>query len=371
MKQKIFLSIAILSLLSLAVFVSASMTKQGNGPYDVEIQLYEGWNVIAGTMPEEGISADSEIQASNIKAMWYYNPQSKEYIRVHPNPELSKLQQADDDVVLTSSMWVYSDKTGKMKYTTLEDYPQLENRELSAGYNFVTITPDMFYQKDNQEVFSWDGVKGNCYLQNVYAWNPEEQGWMPIATDLESFDFNDFLGYGMIVKVTNGCHLGFSSGNIAQPPQIPNNDGDSSGIPSTLGNYNHVDTTTDDEDCNPEGTWCSETTRLTYRDDVNDKIVFVHLVEITQGTKAWIKEYYANAMGGTLETIFVDSNKLYRLENHELFWFIDAEEPEMILTQEGTIITEADGETYSYGTANGNNAVTKYWLSKYPSTEVD
>ena len=123
--------------------VGAGMSLDSNGAYDVEIYLREGWNIVAGTLPSDGIAADSEIQESDIRAMWYYSPMSEEYMRVHPNLELNKLQQEDDDIVFTSAMWVYVNKNGYLKYNTLEDYPALGDRQLYAGYNFVTITPDM------------------------------------------------------------------------------------------------------------------------------------------------------------------------------------------------------------------------------------
>ncbi len=82
MKGKIILLLSSMLLVGLAVFVSASMSWQGNGPnvpYKVELELNKGWNIIAGTLPEDGILSDSEIQASDIKAMWYYSPKTKEY----------------------------------------------------------------------------------------------------------------------------------------------------------------------------------------------------------------------------------------------------------------------------------------------------
>ena len=63
-----------LIILSLGVFVSAVMINQPNGNYNVEIELTEGWNIIAGTMPEEGILEDSEIKLKDIGAMYYYSP---------------------------------------------------------------------------------------------------------------------------------------------------------------------------------------------------------------------------------------------------------------------------------------------------------
>ncbi len=205
------------------------MQRQGNGPYSVEIYVTEGWNIIAGTVPLEGILADSEIRPSDIDAMWYYSPLQNRYIRVHPDPETTPLQQEDDDIVLTSSMWMYSGKSGMMRYSTLEDYPALENRHLSRGYNFVTITPDMFMGSYNPEsgnageYFAWNLVQGTCTIQRIYMWNYEAQNWMPveITTQFKGYDFDDVLGNGMVVKVGGSCALASPRVNPATPPGLP------------------------------------------------------------------------------------------------------------------------------------------------------
>ena len=80
------------------------------------------------------------------------------------------------------------------------------------------------------------------------------------------------------------------------------------------------------------------------------------------------KDLYANSKGGTLETITIGSNKLNRLENHELFWFTGKDYPAVVFTQEATIQYYADGtSSYLYETATGDNDVTKEFLSRYPS----
>ncbi len=56
-------------------FVSAFdgvMTGGNDKPYNVEVSIERGWNIIAGILPNEAISSDSEIKASNIKVVWYY-----------------------------------------------------------------------------------------------------------------------------------------------------------------------------------------------------------------------------------------------------------------------------------------------------------
>ena len=122
MKTKSVIFVAIFLIIS-AVFVSALdgiMTGGNDGQYIVEVVVVKGWKVIAGIVPNEAIAVDSEIKSSDIKAVWYYAPNLKKYVQIHPNLDMSA--QIDDDVALTSAMWVYSDKAGRLKYSTLEDY---------------------------------------------------------------------------------------------------------------------------------------------------------------------------------------------------------------------------------------------------------
>ncbi len=219
----------ILALITLSILVSATMIIQHDGDYEVSFELREGWNIIAGTMPEDGILPQSEIQLDDIKAMWYYSPISKEYIRVHPNPELGKLQQADDDIVLTSAMWVYSEKRGTIRYTTLEDYPPLEERRLYKGYNFLTISGDMTIDlidatPEEEEQYTMNKFKGTCIFEKVYYFEQSVQQWSP---DLSTDHFMDeelgpgIAGLGLVVKAQEDCNLGKTAEVIAEPPSLP------------------------------------------------------------------------------------------------------------------------------------------------------
>jgi hypothetical protein len=229
MDKKILMAVAFGLILMSTFLVSALdgiMTGGNDKPYNVEVSVVKGWNIIAGIMPNEAITADSEIKASNLKAVWYYAPNLKKYIQVYP--ETSDLfSQVDDDVALTSAMWVYSDKAGRLKYSTLEDYMPLDLRELSSGYNFVTIIPDMYSGTldgagYDYEYFIWNKIKGDCNLQSINAWNPETQGWTSVDANINfGEEINDFIGMGMVVKVSNNCKLSKPVDGVNQPPQLP------------------------------------------------------------------------------------------------------------------------------------------------------
>ena len=183
MNKKI--SIFILTVILLSVTVSANqnfMSKESmSGAYIMNVEVEEGWNIIAGTMPTEGILSTSEIQPADISATWYYSPTQKKYIRIYPNPEFSEIEKEDEDKVLTSAMWIYSNKAGMMRYSTLEDYMPLSNRQLYPGWNFVTVTIDMYNGKYHPvegypgEYFSWDSIKGTCRYEKILFWNPLAQ----------------------------------------------------------------------------------------------------------------------------------------------------------------------------------------------------
>ena len=120
----------------------------------------------------------------------------------------------DDDVVLTSAMWVYSEKTGILKYSTLEDYMPLSFRKFSTGWNFFTITPDIAGKTPSD-------VKGTCNFEKIYGYDPTIRDWVIFPLD-EDF-YKDIVGVGLVIKATNDCTLGLVEGNGNNvPPPIPN-----------------------------------------------------------------------------------------------------------------------------------------------------
>src|SRR3989344_241477 len=385
MNKRIFLSISLVLFVGFAVFVSA-IQREMNYPgttvtaefTEQNFQFMKEWNLVQGILNPDWVQTNNE----NIKAIYALNPITKEYVRFYPNPENSKIGETNymwESFARIGALWIYSDKEFSSNYWKFEDSP-VESTSLFAGWNFVAITPEMFYEKNEQDVFSWNGIKGNCNFEKIYAWNPEEQDWMPISPTQESSDFNDFLGSGMVVKVINDCNFG-KSGDVIAPPSLPGTDDNippvdpnptpTSDFPQNINTYSLADSRYEDKECVNNGDLCVEGNRAEYRASNSNKVIFVNFWDITSGTEAQLKELYANSNEGTLETINIGSNKLYRLENHELFWFTGKDYPAVIFTQEGTIIYNTDGYSYSYGTATGENEVTKKFLSLYPSQEVD
>lgn len=228
MKTKIILILSFIILFGLGTFVSALdgiMIGGNDSPYTVEVDVIEGWNIIAGIIPDRSITVDSQIKKENIKAVWYYAPELNKYVQIHPN--IDTTSQIDDDVALTSAMWVYSDKAGRLKYSTLEDYMPLNFRELRTGYNFVTMTPDMYSGILDgagyvDEYFIWNKIKGNCNIEKINFWDAANQNWYPIdPSNNFGEEYGDFIGMGMVVKVNNNCKLNIPVEVANQPPQLP------------------------------------------------------------------------------------------------------------------------------------------------------
>jgi hypothetical protein len=149
----------------------------------------------------------------------YYSPFQEKYIRVHPDIDLEELRKDDDDYVLTTSMWVYSNKAGIMKYSTLEDYFPLDKRPLYSGWNFYTITPEM------EDVFI---ESGSCGIEKLVIW--EHQAWdviteeelEQVGMDYERFSLADHpgdVGKAVVVKVSGDCFFDYDGG--VEPPPLP------------------------------------------------------------------------------------------------------------------------------------------------------
>ncbi|MFA5019711.1 MAG: hypothetical protein WC533_01290 [Candidatus Pacearchaeota archaeon] len=227
MKQKIFFAVAILSLLSLVVFVSA-IQKEMNFPgttitgefVQQNMQFGKGWNLVQGILNPEWIQTNSD----NIKAIYAYNPTTDEYVRFYPEPENNKI--GDTNFAWSTwgrfgSLWVYSETDFNSNYWRFED-GMLSQTPLFSGWNFMAFTPEMSGQTFNQ-------IKGNCNIEDIYLWNYAGQEWSDEASpkrqtsNLDKPIDDDFEGYGFIIKVTSDCTLGTSgSSTVPELPNIPN-----------------------------------------------------------------------------------------------------------------------------------------------------
>ena len=225
--------IALITLLSLAVFVSATLNIDSSGDLVNEVYINKGWNIVMGITGEDILST-SEITSENLKAVWYYSPTTSEYLEMHPNLDSGKFRDTglDDDYILTSAMWVYSDKEGTLKYNPnddilIENIDLDKNRQLYKGYNFVTVTSNMVGE-------TLEEIKGNCIIEKAYWWDNGGQDW--VFWDDEALRYNENTGKGFIVRVSDDCKFMDKVGGTTQPPQIP---GTQTGCSDTDGGLNY------------------------------------------------------------------------------------------------------------------------------------
>jgi len=252
MKQKIFLTICLMLLVGFVVFVSAvdvpslpGETSVDTTGTSVNIQLQKGWNLVAsGSFAHgPGITSDSQIQNSNIKAIFYYSPSQKKYLQIVPYPNTEKekeeynyIFEKEDAIeenyqIESRATWVFSDKEGTLKFETDYVLPSSQ-RQLRIGWNFVGMTSDVIagYYDSNYDGsykgkwFSWDSIKGDCQYEKIFGWFPTDQDWFEMRLDekLQESDIKPFLGLGFVIKVSDDCKLGTSESTTG-PPQIPNN----------------------------------------------------------------------------------------------------------------------------------------------------
>lgn len=213
--------IALLTMLSFAILVSATIELDSSGAYNVEIPVREGWNLVAATLPSQGIASDSDIQIEDIVAAWLFTTlfgelsPTGEYVRAYPDPDMDRIQRRDDTEMLRNAMWINVKKEGVFKYSTIEIYKELNARNLWKGWNFLTITPDMIGHS------LWQ-IKGTCDFKSVNNWARDRWG-----NDIDEFEFlksDRIAGIGIVVKVKDDCKLksyGKPSEDTSSPPGLP------------------------------------------------------------------------------------------------------------------------------------------------------
>jgi|ETNmetMinimDraft_2_1059921.scaffolds.fasta_scaffold16749_1 hypothetical protein len=236
MKQKIILTTLFLTIFSLVVFVSAVNPPSLPGETTKDIPGYgsitgnyvessfkfmNGWNLVHGLPNPEWLSG-GDIEASNIKAIYGFNPITQEYIRFYPEPEKSKLSSQNtrvDSMISATAFWVYIDSPteyGESEYWTLEPNVEL-NKQMVEGWNFVSFLPNYVGK-------SFDELEGNCDIQKLYWWQPRSQQFNNILSDkdrMEVLRYSENIGSGLLIKVPESCILFASSSDSSDVPNIP------------------------------------------------------------------------------------------------------------------------------------------------------
>ena len=218
MNKKIILVMSLMLLVGLTVFVSAKMV-------ETQVQIHKGWNLIFGFVEPDALSG--KLGSSSIKAIYAFIPTNQQYVRVYPDPEDTKIRSIDDDYMRQTSFWVYSDsETGEalngvmnaVEYEIEEAPVPLNQHQLYKGWNFLAYIPEM---QDK----SLDELKGDCSIEKAYLWKFDDEsdarGWVDMPMN-GKFVGNKMLMMGFVVKVSDNCKLGKSSG--ITPPSIPPED---------------------------------------------------------------------------------------------------------------------------------------------------
>lgn len=225
MNLKIILPIVLVLIVGTAIFVSASMivTNEGDNKkaYNVEIPVIKGWNLVASGFTFASdlryLDETGDIKYDNIKAVYVYSNKIIEYISNYPEYD-QRLYSAndyfngDEQDIIGQANWIYVDKSGTLKYQT-KAIKTIDSTNLFAGWNFVSITPEMIDK-------SLDNIKGSCDIEKAYFWNYVDKKWEEFPL-VEDFEESEALGYGLIIKVTNNCKLGLGSSGAGGIPQLP------------------------------------------------------------------------------------------------------------------------------------------------------
>jgi len=361
MKKRIFLLLLILSLLSLAVFVSATNWGTKIGP----VILREGWNLVYGFLNPDQLDGQA-LEKSHIKAIYAYIPTTGEYLRAWPNPDSNEWQNLDnvfdDHELLQTAFWVYTDKDANTEYWLYDEPVNVEERTMYAGWNFLGITPDMISKSLND-------IKGDCEIIKAAVWDADRQKWDVLSTtELEEGKFNEEMaGLGLVVKVSDDCRLGQVSG--ITPPPLPEEsipEPGSASFPETIGEFTlESKNIGDDIKCSELNgtTVCGQGGRLQYATSDNRE-VHILPIKIISGKETLINYLKATASESNVDGI----RGVYRgAEPWELFWFPN-KDYDMIRTQDYKFIPQADGDYYSNINGTTNTSVVKWFLNKYPPT---
>jgi len=240
MNKKLLMPIAILLLIGIAGFVYAFYSESQN---QITIPINEGWNLVSGNL----------IQSSRyleFKYVYIYDLKNQDYVLLVYNGKefdeienvdknlklqkdktinfLNRIQSDGDEAVLVSSVWAYSEKEGEMEFEW-DDFQKNKLSlsgdnslwELSSGWNFLWVTPEMGDK-------SLEDIKGGCNFEKAYLWDTQNQQWGTIFNLLDDKNIlkdEGKIGGGFVVKVTNDCTLG-TSGDGTTPPGLPGGNGE-------------------------------------------------------------------------------------------------------------------------------------------------
>lgn len=233
MKNKIIFSLSLLIFTGLIVLVYAATQ-----PQSLELKIYKGWNLVSLAIMDGG-PEDFEITCplQDLIVLYGYDSLEKHYVKIKDVTELSSWERENvgifrstwefykgdgkyQNYIARSSVnsgWLYSTKDCTITipvlpstFTLKDSLLAIPNRVFPAGWNFFTVFSDMVGKNFNE-------IKGDCTIEKVYIWNPEDQVWM----NLEGLKFSEtVVGHGIVFKTSNDCLLG-EKVTIPEAPALP------------------------------------------------------------------------------------------------------------------------------------------------------
>ena len=191
---------------------------------EIYFDFDEGWNLVYGLGDINQLEGQT-LEKSSIKAIWGFIPTTQENVQIYPETDFSKINLIDDDELMNTAFWVYTEKGALSEYWLAEEIIPLKDRPMYSGWNFVGITPDMTIDvntasPEEEEKYTFSAMKGSCDIQKVYFFDNEHQTWVnyPLTEELDK----SFVGFGVVVKVASNCKMGNPGGASVTPPAIPN-----------------------------------------------------------------------------------------------------------------------------------------------------
>lgn len=206
MNKKIILPIVLVVLIGMSSFVYAQRVAE------IEVTINQGWNLLYGFARPDQLDGQF-LDKSHIKAIYAFIPTIQQYAIVYPDLD-DKIYLMDDDELIQTAFWVFSDKTETTEYW-LDDLPvPINERPMYKGWNFVGITPDMIN-------IDLKNLQGSCDIEKIYWFDSSIQNWVQLSLK-DNFGAN-MMGIGVVIKVSDNCKLGDldDQGSITSPPKIP------------------------------------------------------------------------------------------------------------------------------------------------------
>ena len=170
--KKLILPILVVLFVGTIIFVSARMTftYEDDGIYNLynnEIILEKGWNLInfGGEL-----KSDSEIKQGDLKAIFYYNPSNKQYIRYYPeSEEWNNLanqnscgdQSCNPEERESYANWCYKDCKSELNDDIISNLNVISEKTVSLKKN-VKQTLDFSKYYDIEVYWNENSVSGSC-----------------------------------------------------------------------------------------------------------------------------------------------------------------------------------------------------------------